>query len=55
MDRPESPLIGYPFFKKFLVSAFSHEFRVSFMGERYAFEMPYLKSALSNRRLLPIK
>ena len=43
VDRLESLLIGYPVsLKKFLVSGFSHGFRVSFMGERCAFESPNL-------------
>ena len=41
MDRPESPLIDLPTSKKFLVSVFFSWvslIRVSFMGDRYAFE-----------------
>ena len=48
VDRLESLLI--------LVSVFSHGFRDSFMGERYAFESPNLKKVhSSNRILLPLK
>ena len=56
VDRLESLLIGYPVsLKKFLVSGFSHGFRVSFMGERCAFESPNLKSALSQPDIVTSK
>ena len=56
VDRLESLLFGYPIsLKKFLVSGFSHGFRVSFIGERHAFESPNLKSALAQPDIVTSK
>lgn len=56
VDKLESLLIGYPVsLKKFLVSGFSHGFRVSFTGERCVFESPNLKSALAQPDIVTSK
>ena len=56
VDRLEYLLHGYPAsLKEYLVSGFSCGFRINFVGDRYSFESPNLKSALEQPKIVVSK
>ena len=56
VDRLEYLLNGYPAsLQQYLVSGFSCGFRINFVGERYSFESPNLKSAIEQPEIVVSK